>query len=67
MTPRATEAASTTIMDRVPIRPAPAACEIRRMTSVYPYQPRLPPAPFRFARRDEAAAGADDHVTGCCP
>gem|GEM_PF-6689304 len=37
------------------------------MTSVYPYQPRLPPAPFRFARRDEAAAGADDHVTGCCP
>jgi hypothetical protein len=33
------------------------------MTPAYPYQLRLPLAPYRFVWRDEAAVDADRHAT----
>ena len=54
--------ASTTIMDRVPIRCAPTGSR-PLVTTSYPYELRLPLAPYRFTWRDEAAVSAEKDAT----
>jgi hypothetical protein len=55
--------ASTTIMDRVTVRFAAPDRRAGAMTSSYPYELRLPLAPYRFVWRDEAAVDADKDAT----
>jgi hypothetical protein len=55
--------ASTTIMDRVTVHPAVPDRRVAAMTVPYPYELRLPLAPYRFVWRDEAAVDADKDAT----
>jgi len=54
--------ASTTIMERVSIRCLSTSRRATGMTP-YPYQLRLPLAPYRFVWRDEAAVDAEKDAT----